>query len=234
MASTKASTRHVGVHAVVALLSVVVLALSWPRVQASLRYLPVDIALDRYYVNNEIPTDRLPVLIRFAGEALGFHEHYRFHDGLSRLHYLRGLDVLTPANERRDAYRQSAAAAETSLAQAPAQPAAWLRLATIRWILHDEPENIVKPWKMSIFTGRTHSTLYTHRVEVGLAQRKFLDDEGVAMLRGQLSLAWKTRPGTLIQVLARRDPKLSVTRTLLENNDPLALQEMEAWLERLR
>ena len=60
------------------------------------------------------------------------------------------------------------------------------------------------------------------------------DGAALAMLRDQLLLAWKTHPGTLIQVLARRDRDLDITRGLLEFNDPAALQEMEAWLEKLR
>jgi hypothetical protein len=38
----------------------------------------------------------------------------------------------------------------------------------------------------------------------------------------------------LIQVLARRDRKLLKTGGLLEFTDPEALEEMEAWLERIR
>jgi hypothetical protein len=218
----------------VGLMAAVLLALAWPRFLASVRYLPVEHALDRYYADNEIPSDRLKVLIRFAEEAIGRQDHYRFHDGLSQLQYLRGLDVQTPAGERRAAYRAAADAAAASLRQAPAQPAAWLRLATLRWILHDEPDTIVGAWKMSIFTGRTHSSLYAHRVEMGLAQRAVLDDEGVAMLRDQLLLAWRIRPGTLVQVLARRDPGLRIVGGLLTDTDPVALREMEDWLERLR
>jgi hypothetical protein len=91
-----------------ALLATAVLALSWPRLQAGFRYLPVDIAVDRFYTDRQIPSDRLTVLIRFAGQAINYHDHYRYHDGLSLLHYLRGLDRYTPALERRDAYRQAA------------------------------------------------------------------------------------------------------------------------------
>ena len=218
----------------VTLVSIAVLTLSWPRLKASFRYLPVDIAISRYYVDQQIPSDRLEVLVGFTEQAIAYHDHYRFHDGLSTLHYLRALDVLTPALERRDAYRQAAAEAMTSLGQAPAQPSAWLRLATVRWILHDEPEAIIQPWKMSIFTGRTHSSLFANRVEIGLAQREFMDQEAVAMLRDQLLLAWRARPGTLIRVLARRDQDLVVTRALLVSTDPAALAEMEAWLAKLR
>lgn len=217
-----------------AVLAAAVVTLSWPRFLAAFRFLPVEHALERYYADNVIPTDRLNVLIRFAREAIERQDHHRFHDGLSQLHYLRGLDAQTPAGERRDAYRAAEAEALASLERAPAQPAVWLRLATMRWILHDEPERIIEPWKMSIFTGRTHSALYTHRVELGLAYYAWLDAEGRAMLRDQVSLAWAIRPGTLMRVLARRDGGLGITRNLLGPNDPDALEEMEAWLERLR
>ena len=218
----------------VAVAALAVLALAWPRFLAAFRYLPVDRAIARYQAANEIPTDRLLVLIDFARQAIGRHDHYRYRDGLSQLHFLRGLDPYTPALERRPAYAEAEAEAVQSLQQAPAQPETWLRLAAIRWILHDEPENIISPWKMSVFTGRTHSALYAQRVELGLAHRSYLDEEALTMLRDQLLLAWKTHPGTLIQVLARRDRGLEVTRDLLEFNDPVALQEMEAWLEKLR
>jgi hypothetical protein len=218
----------------VALASLLVLGLAWPRFVASFRYQPVDRALDRYYASNEIPSDRLAVLIGFAGEALEYHVHPRYHLGLSQLHYLRGLDAQTPARERRDAYRRAEAEARSSLELAPAQSAAWLHLATVRWILRDEPATIVEPWKMSVFTGRTHSSLYTRRVEMGLAFRGYLDDEGLAMLRDQVRLAWKTRPGALAEVLSRRDADLRVSRYLLQGSEPEMLSEMETWLERLR
>ena len=152
-----------------ALVSVLLVSLAWPRLMASIRFLPVERALDTYFYDNEIPTDRLLVLTGFATEAINIHDHYRFRDGLSQLHYLRGMDIHTPAMERRDAYRTSESEAMESLRQAPAQSALWLRLATIRWVLRDEPETIVEPWKMSIFTGRSHSSLYAYRVELGLA-----------------------------------------------------------------
>ena len=211
-----------------------VLALAWPRLQASFRYLPVEIAIKRYYATREIPSDRLPVLIRFSEQAVADHDHYRYHDGLSLLHYLRAVDPFTPALERREAYRQAEAEAMASLQRAPAQSSVWLRLATMRWILHDEPETIIQPWKMSIFTGRTDSALFGSRVEMGLAHREFMDAEAVAMLRDQLLLTWRARPSTLVRVLVRRDPQLTVTRGLLEGTDPTALAEMEAWIAKLR
>jgi hypothetical protein len=216
------------------LLSVAVLWLSWPRLQAGFRYLPVDIAIQHYYRDQQIPTDRLTVLIDFAQQAIDSNDHYRYHDGLGQLHYLRGLDPYTPALERRPAYRLTESETSISLQQSPAQPAAWLRLATVRWVLHDEPKTIIQPWKMSIFTGRTNASLLAPRVEMGLAYRPYLDDEAVAMLRDQLLLAWRAQRSSLVRVLARRDRNLGVTRQLLAGTDPEVLSELEAWLEKLR
>lgn len=220
--------------AVLAAVATATLVLAWPRLQASVRYLPVDIAIDRYFSSSEIPSDRLLVLIRFAEEAIGFNNHYRYHEGLSLLHNLRAVDPNTPAMQRLDAYRLAELEATASLASAPAQSATWLRLANIRWILHDEPERILAPWKMSLFTARTDTSLYAQRVEIGLAHREFLDEEGVAMLRDQVLRAWRQQPGSLMGVIEKRDRLLAVTGDLIHATDPIALQEMEAWLEKLR
>jgi hypothetical protein len=86
---------------------------------------------------------------------------------------------------------------------------------------------------MSIFTGRTDSTLFTQRLEIGLAHREYMDSEAVAMLRDQLLLAWRTQPGSLVGVLSRWDRNLAVTRPLVESTDPVALAEMEVWIDKL-
>jgi hypothetical protein len=226
-------TRYLSI-ALIGFVAIAVLALAWPRLQASFRYLPVEIAIKRYYSTGEISSDRLPVLLRFAEQALAHQDHYRFHDGLSQLHLLRATDFSTPALERREAYVTAASEAGESLQGAPAQPSAWLRLASLGSILHEEPETIIAAWKMSIFTGRTVVTLITRRIEIGLVYSRYLDEEAVAMLRDQLLLGWRLRPGPLVQVLASRDRDLAVTRQLIENSDPGALADMGAWLEKLR
>ena len=87
---------------------------------------------------------------------------------------------------------------------------------------------------MSIFTGRTASNLITERVEIGLGHRRYLDKEGIALLRDQILLAWRMQPGTLMRALHRRDRNLSVTKELIGDSDPNALQEMGAWIARIR
>jgi len=222
------------VSGLVGLLTIGVILLAFPRLQASFRFLPVEIAIKRYYTTGEIASDRLPVLIGFSEQAISYHDHYRFHDGLSLLQILRARDFNTPALERREAYLTAAAEAARSLQGAPAQPATWLRLASLRAILHEEPEAIIAAWKMSVFTGRTVVQLFAQRIDLGLYYFRRLDDEAVPMLRDQLLLAWRISPGTLVRVLHTRDRGLDVTRGLIESSDPAALEEMEAWLEKLR
>jgi hypothetical protein len=214
-------------------MAITVLVLAWPRLQASIRYLPVEIGIERYLATGDIPTERLPVLIRFSKEAIEHQDHYRYHDGLSQLHLMRAVDLQTPARERRDAYLAAASEAQQSLQRAPAQPITWLRLARLRWILRKEHQTVVEAWKMSVFSGRTTITLLKQRVEIGLAYRAALDEEGVAMLRDQILLAWRLIPGPLVNMLSTRDRNLNVTRPLIKDSDPAALADIEAWLAKL-
>ena len=232
MTETKFNSRFAVVLA--ALTGLVVLSLAWPRLAASYRFLPVDIAIERYYESREIPSRRMPVLIGFATEAIGRHDHYRYHDGLSLLYFLRGMDIHTPALERRAAYRSAETEAMEAVKRAPTQPEAWMRMAMVRMVLRDEPEDVLEPWKMSIFTGRTHSTLLVPRTAIGLNYLEVLDRESRSMLRDQMMLAWVLKSGDLLQVLKTSDSSLEKSRSLLGNTDPAALMEMEERIEKIR
>jgi len=217
-----------------AFLALATVALGWPRLQASVRFLPVDIAIERYYETREIPSHRMLTLIGFAQQALDRHDHYRYHDGLSLLHYLRGLDIFTPALERRPAYRASEAEAMETVRRAPAQPEAWLRIALVRSVLRDEPQAVIEPWRMSVFTGRTYSTMLAPRVGVALPYLEFMDGETRSMLRDQLLLAWSLKPDELLRELIARDPALNKARELIGTLDPAAQAEMEERIEKVR
>ena len=196
--------------------------------------MPVDLAIERYYQDREIPSHRMLTLLGFSNQAIAYHDHYRYYEGLSFLHYLRGLDIYPPALERRTEYRKAEAAAIEAVKRAPAQPETWLRIATVRSILRDEPETVLEPWKMSIFTGRTHSTLMVPRVGVGLPLLEFMDGESRSMLRDQLLLAWTLKPDDLLRTLKQSDRELERTRALIGARDPAALTEMETRIEKVR
>ncbi len=214
-------------------LSALLFYLAWPRWVSSFRYIPVETAIDSYYRTGEIPSERLPMLIEHANTAIDINSHYRFHNGLSLLQFLRAIDLATPAVERRSSYEASFREAAISLRSAPAQSSVWLRRAYLGWVLHEETDVILSAWKMAIFTGRTDQSQYKSRLEIGIAHRSFMDQEALAMLRDQLMLAWHAQPGAVVAVLAIYDRDMEVSRSLIAQTDPQALQEMEAWLEKI-
>lgn len=217
-----------------AVLGAATLWMAVPRLAASIRFVPVDRAIARYHESGEIPSQRLLTLIGFARQAGAIHDHYRFHEGISFLQFLRGLDVRTPALQRRDAYRAAEAEAMATLRRAPLQPVTWLRVATVRAVLHDEPATVIAPWRMSVFTGRTHSTLLVPRIALILPFVADMETESRAMLHDQLLLAWDMKPGDLAAALRVADPGLTATRALLGGTDPAALEALEARVEAAR
>jgi hypothetical protein len=104
----------------------------------------------------------------------------------------------------------------------------------VRAVLRDEPEQVIAAWKMSIFTGRTHSTLLVPRVQTGLTQFEFMDGEARSMLRDQLLLAWELKPGELLRILKWSDPQLARTRELVGVTAPDMLAEMEERIGKIR
>ena len=74
-------------------------ALAWPRLQASVTYLPVDKALARHWSGDTPAPDQLAALSNRALQALAQHDHYRYRDGLSILEYLRAQAPGLPADD---------------------------------------------------------------------------------------------------------------------------------------
>jgi len=169
------------------------LVAAWPRMQASLHYLPVDTAIKRYFASNEIPTAQLPALRGRARESIALYDHYRYHDGLSLLNYLEAIDPATAPWRRRPALVRSERAGVDALRQAPAKPRTWLRVARARAAIGRSEAQVVAPLRMSIFTGRVEPTLLVPRLELGYAYLPGLDEETVALLRDQTLLAWRVR-----------------------------------------
>ncbi len=207
------------------------LFLSWPRLQASVHYLPVDTAISKYFASREIPSAQLPGLMSRARESISMHDHYRYRDGLSLLHYLRGLDNHTPAWERRPELYRSIEAATEVVRRAPAKPRVWLRIARIRAFLGKPEEEVIPALKMSILTGRVEPTLLLARLELGYGYLPSLDEETVSLLRDQTVLAWRVdRRGLLLKINAGLI-EFTRVRTLLEAGYGNIILEMEDGLD---
>ena len=200
--------------------------LAWPRLHASLRYLPVDTAINRYYDTADVPALQLEGLQQRAADAIGIHPHHRYWDGLSLLHYLQATDTDNPLHKRREAFEESITAAEASLRRAPAQPRAWLRIAQARSWLRYPPEQVIEALKMAIYTGRVEPSMFLTRLALGLAYMPRMDGEALAMLRDQVLLAWQLQPRLLANALKNGDLRLDPLVQLLTGAHDTVLEDI--------
>ena len=197
------------------LVSATVLYLAYPRLHASLLYLPVDTAISNYHESRSVPDDQLKGLQQRAQEAIEAHPHYRYWDGLSLLYYLEGIDAGTALYQRRQAMEQSIEAATAALKRAPSQPRAWFRLAAARsWLMYPDQE-IIDPLLMAVYTGRVDPSLFMARLELGMAYLAQMDEEGISLMRDQALLAWQLQPRAISRALKSGSLPLTSIESLL-------------------
>jgi hypothetical protein len=189
--------------------------LCWPRLRASFGYLPVDTS----------------IALHWSGESLRQHGHYRYYDGLGTLHYLRWLDSALPAEERLAALAASATATREVVALAPMKPRAWLRLAAAESVSGEHGEETAAAFKMSAWTGRIEPPMMLLRLELGFAHRRWLDAEGLRLLRDQTILSWNLQRQALISRFRSGAIDYSRVAALLALSHPDILIEMEEALE---
>lgn len=211
-------------------LSIALLGLAWPRLQASFHYLPVDTAIGKYFASREIPTAQLEGLVARAQQSIERHDHYRYWEGLSLLHYLRALDEDTPPWERRPEMKRCLRALEETVRRAPAMPRAWLRMARVKAWLRAPDAHVLAPLRMSILTGRVEPSLLVPRLELGYRYLEGLDTETAALLRDQTALAWRVDPRGLQRAVTEGRLDFERLRELLEGARRDILNEMEAAL----
>ena len=206
------------------------LSLSWPRLQASLRYLPVDTAISKYWETREADNGQLDALIVRAQESIALYDHYRYWGGLSELQILSGQDMDKPYWQRRQVLEQAIVSALEVVERAPAQPRAWLRIARTRAFLGYPQDEIIPAWKMSILTGRVEPTLMLTRLELGLMYFNGLDDEAVSLLRDQAVLTWAVHRREVLKRLESGSLDINLMREVLSGRHGDILAEMEAHL----
>jgi hypothetical protein len=200
---------------VIILVSATVLYLAYPRLHASLLYLPVDTAISNYRESRSVPDEQLDGLQQRAQEAIEVHPHYRYWDGLSLLYYLEGIDAGNTLFQRRQAIEQSIEAAIVSLQRAPSQPRAWFRIAAARaWLMYPA-RKIIDPLLMAVYTGRVDPSLSMARLELGIAYLARMDEEGISLMRDQALLAWQLQPGAMSRALKSGSLPLTSIESLL-------------------
>ena len=214
------------------LIAGLLLMLSWPRLQASISYLPVDTAISNYLKTREIDNAQLDGLIERAGQSIAIHDHYRYWAGVSELQLLAGQDMSRSFWQRRQALQDSILAAEEVVRRAPAKPRAWLRIARAKEFLAYPSDEIISPLKMSIFTGRVEPTLMLTRLALGLRQLPDLDAEDIRLVRDQAVLTWAINERTMLKQIESGLLDLELLRLVLAENNPAIYAEMEAHFEK--
>ena len=212
---------------IAAVTAVILLTLSWQRLRASLRFLPVDTAISNFRENQEVDNTQLEGLIERAGETIAIHDHYRYWDVLSELQILSSQDRARSFWERRQALNASIAAAEVVVQHAPAKPRTWLRIARAREYLTYPPEQVIPALKSSILAGRVEPTLMLTRLELGLRFMHQLDTDTKRMLRDQAVLTWTIQPKPMLQRIKTGELTLPLLRELLTTSNQAIISEIE-------
>jgi hypothetical protein len=213
---------------IVGVASVTLLSLSWPRLKASLHYLPVDTALSKYWESRVTNTQQLDALIERARESIALHDHYRYWDGLSELQTLSGNHMAKPYWQRRQILEQSILSAEEVIRRAPAQPRVWLRIARTRAFLAYPSDEVIPPWQMSVLTGRVEPTLMLARLELGLIYFDDMDSETVLLLRDQSVLTWAMHKRQVLKLFEDGSLNFEQMREDLSGHHLDIIAEMQA------
>jgi hypothetical protein len=229
-ATDNTTTAKFGLTLFIAVAALYTLSLAWPRLHASLLYLPVDTAISNYWEKGETPTTQLRALQQRAEQSIEIHPHHRYWNGLSFLHYLEGADENNSLYERRQAFEHSIEAATVSLGRAPSQPRAWLRIARAGSWLKYPPEEVIAALKMAIYTGRVDPSLFMARLVLGISYLSQMDGEGTTLMRDQVLLAWQLQPREVTKALKNGEIKFTRIEYLLAETHSDVLAEMEASL----
>ncbi len=213
-------------------LGIGLLELSWPRLRASILYLPIDTAIARHWKGDTIAPEQLRALADRARVVLVNHDHYRYWDGLSLLNYQLASSPGELPAERREALETSASAAVETLRRAPMKPMTWLRLAAARDALGRPGEEVVTALNMSVFTGRVEPVMLPLRLQLGYSHLRHLDAEGRHLLRDQTLLTWELQKRPFLAMLRSGSVLFSDVEQVLAGRHNDVLEDMEVRLAR--
>ena len=219
-----------GLVLLIGILACLLMMLSWPRLQASLKYQAVDTAFSNYWKTREFDNTQLDGLLERTEETIAIHDHYRYWGGLSELHILSGQDMSRSFWQRREALQQSIVAAQESVKRSPANPRSWLRIARARDFLAYPAEQVLPALKMSILTGRVEPTIMLTRLELALRYLPAIAVEDVSLLRDQVQLTWAIHKRPMLKRIKSGSLNLGQLREVLSGNNPDMMSEMEAHL----
>jgi|GEM_PF-3427535 len=206
------------------------IAMAWPRLLASLQFLPVQQVQPRLFSSNATAEVDLAALIARSQLAIRYHDAFTYHSALSLLHYLQGIDTRSSLYARRQSLEESIDEARIALAGAPLQPDLWLLMLQSGVQLFMPADELVADFRMAIWAGRVEPTHVMTRLQMGFLLLPQLDEEGLSLLRDQVLLAWNSKRHELLSALRKGQLNRSKINQLMAATHPDVVQEMEETL----
>lgn len=211
---------------VVLVASVFVLALSVPRLRASLSVLPADAVQSRYAQTGEFPTASMGYLTDVLVSGIENHDDPAYWAQLGLIHFIRAESASDDQARGKD-LALALQATGSALARAPVAPDLWLRMAIIRASLEEPSSEVVAAWRLSIDTGRVEPSLAVKRVELGLIYFSALSTEDRLQLLDQARIGWEMKRADLA-AMVRSDPRYRIRfRELVKEAAPEMLAGLD-------
>ena len=215
--------------AVIAIAAAVLIAMAVPRLVAGVLLIPGDPILRRVLERMPVSAAELERLAESRRAALHWHTRGRTGTDLGLALLLRAERMRIVVAERD--LGPARAALTDALAQAPASPHGWLRLAILERLATGDAAAVARLAEMSMLTGPAEREILFPRLELALA----VWDEGTetfrALVRPQLDWAWRADRAATAQA-ARRAGALDVLRTMLATIRPEDMPALERALAR--
>lgn len=216
-------------YAVLALLSILVLMMAWPRWLASLQFLPVQQARGTLYQSSQSSPD-FQSLIKRSERTIAIHDDYSYHSALSLLYYLQGTDARASLQVRRVSLEQTLQEAKIAIHGAPLQPDIWLLMAQAGAQAFLPANEMAAFFRMAIWSGRVEPTHLIGRLQIGFALQRHLDEVSLGLLRDQALLAWNLKQHEFISAIRSNKLQRARVEALMRDSHPDVVREMEAVL----
>jgi hypothetical protein len=221
-------SRQLVSYLVLAILVSVVFAMAWPRLLASLQFLPVQSAQSRLYLASAATDEPIDALISRSEQAVSFHDAYPYHSSLSFLYFLKGLNADSTLFSRREAMGKTLEESKLALAGAPLQPDLWLRMAQVGVQTFMPASEVTTYFQMAIWSGRVEPTHFISRLQIGFSLQSQLDEAGLNLLRDQVLLAWNMRQPEFKAAIKMNRLNYKRIHHLMASTHPDVVREMEA------
>lgn len=181
--------------------ALMVLMLAVPRLIASLWELRPIAYLDSSPTNSGLTEQQLRIIKPELQQAL---------DAIATAHNFENLAIvnlrLAQFSDKVEVPRhallaEAENAVQSGVAQACANPYAWLNLALLEKRLGKDPKTVTDALMMSLLTGRAEEGLYMERLNLAFEYYPSLNTDTAPLINQQLRLAWKSKRNDVLKLV---------------------------------